>query len=135
MVKYTVFLCFLLKPFFVLSQEENYQIISKRIDSIIHAKKKYKRVVRKIAAIPDSLKYSAVMFYALLDEKGQPIKDNNGKDLVRDVCRKDIGYRKAGAPKGEINPGYLYFVYYSVKRNRIVHLGKKPNAQYFMNSN
>ncbi|MCD6011189.1 MAG: hypothetical protein K0Q79_1051 [Flavipsychrobacter sp.] len=127
MKNYLLLLLFLTQSLLALCQTGNdYLNTRKKIDSILHAEKKYKKIVKKISAIPDSIKMFMTIYLDSLNSNGEPIKDRDGHHLAKDICSYELGIKKDCFINGyKSNITYLYHVYYSVNANRILHVSKK----------
>jgi hypothetical protein len=102
------------------------KITMKRIDSTLHAAKEYKKVVKDISAIPDSIKTDMVMTIDSGDKKENIIFDKNGNPIPKNKLRYSVGYKKSGAA----SPTYIWHVWYLYNQNKIVHVSKKPTWEH-----
>lgn len=115
MKPYLLLLCFVMSAFLGICQAENlaYTLVIKRVDSILHTVKKYRKAAMHIDAIPDSIKDISAGCVYISDSLGNPISEK--------VYCYYAGYKI----KGEHKVVQLYNIYYSLSENRITSVSKK----------
>jgi hypothetical protein len=111
LVKYILLLLFVALSTIAFCQTKSrFRLVEKRVDSLLRIGDEYKEVVQQISRIPDSSKEVTVM---TIDSP-----DSAGNKTGRDKCRYAVGYKA----KGKNNAHYIYYIWYSVNQNRILHV-------------